>query len=101
MKKYAKIVNEQTKQCVVGIGGNTDFYQASGMQEMDVEQAENGLWYLMGFVPEMPVKTYAELRKAAYPALEEQLDMIYWDKTNGTNLWQEKIAQIKAKYPKQ
>ena len=44
--------------------------------------------------------TYTERRRAAYPALSDQLDLIYWDKVNGTNVWQETIAEIKAKYPK-
>ena len=44
---------------------------------------------------------YAQKRQEAYPSAEEQLDMIYWDKVNGTNLWQSKIAEIKAKYPKE
>ena len=44
--------------------------------------------------------TIADIRREAYPSVEEQLDMIYWDKVNGTNLWQTKIAEIKAKYPK-
>ena len=46
-------------------------------------------------------KTYAEKRSEEYPSIPDQLDMIYWDKVNGTNLWQEKIAEIKAKYPKE
>lgn len=50
--------------------------------------------------PKAPEPTYQELRRAAYPEISEQLDMIYWDKVNGTNLWQEKISEIKAKYPK-
>ena len=45
-------------------------------------------------------ETYAQKRAKEYPAVGEQLDMIYWDKVNGTNLWQTKIAEIKAKYPK-
>lgn len=45
-------------------------------------------------------ETYAQKRVREYPPIPEQLDMIYWDKVNGTNLWQEKIASIKAKYPK-
>ena len=44
--------------------------------------------------------SYRDLRRAAYPAVAEQLDMIYWDKVNGTALWQETIAAVKAKYPK-
>lgn len=45
--------------------------------------------------------TYAEKRAMEYPSIQDQLDMIYWDKVNGTNTWQEKITEIKAKYPKE
>ena len=38
-----------------------------------------------------PPKTYRENRFSEYPSIQDQLDMIYWDKINGTNLWQEKI----------
>ncbi len=39
-------------------------------------------------------------RQAAYPSFGDQLDMIYWDQVNGTNLWQETITAVKVKYPK-
>ena len=100
MLKYAKIVNEETKECEVGFGTNADFYKSIGMAEMDVEQAYNGNWYVVGFMPAEPEKSYIEKRLAEYPLISDQLDMIYWDKVNGTNLWQSKIAEIKAKYPK-
>lgn len=51
---YAKIINEETKQCEVGTGTNTDFYKSIGMTEMEVEQAYNGSWYVKGFAPERP-----------------------------------------------
>ena len=35
-----------------------------------------------------------------YPSIQEQLDMQYWDSVNGTNTWQDKINEIKTKYPK-
>lgn len=101
MLKYAKIENEKTKQCSVGLGTNIDFYKSIGMTKMDVEQAYNGEWYLMGYMPTEPEKTYAEKRLAEYPPLGEQLDMIYWDKINGTTLWQDTITEIKKKYPKE
>lgn len=101
MIKYAKIVNEETKVCQVGIGTNDKFYQAMGMTKLDVEQAYNGQWYIKGFAPAEPEKTYAEKRAIEYPALSEQLDMIYWDKVNGTTVWQDTIAAIKNKYPKE
>lgn len=100
MRKYAKIINEETKLCEVGLGSNSEFYESIGMEEMDVEQAYNGNWFLIGFVPEKPEATYAEKRRNEYPPIPEQLDMIYWDKINNTNLWQEKITEIKNKYPK-
>ena len=39
MKKYAKIINEETKLCEVGLGTNNNFYASIGMEEMEVEQA--------------------------------------------------------------
>ena len=101
MLKYAKIENEQTKQVSVGMGTNENFYRSIGMIQMDVEQAYNGDWYMKGYTPVPPEKTYVELRLEAYPAISEQLDMIYWDKVNGTNLWQDTITAIKNKYPKE
>ena len=49
MKKYAKILNDFTKECSVGLGTNEVFYQLLGMTQMDVEQASNGFWYLSGY----------------------------------------------------
>ena len=37
MFKYAKITNEKTKQCEVGLGTNIAFYKKIGMTELDVE----------------------------------------------------------------
>lgn len=101
MLKYAKVVNEETKLCEVGLGTNTDFYKSIGMTEMEVEQAYDGSWYVEGFSPVEPEKSYSEKRALEYPSIQDQLDMLYWDKVNGTNNWQETIADIKAKYPKE
>tara|TARA_Y100000114_G_scaffold75106_1_gene68852 strand:+ start:124 stop:471 length:348 start_codon:yes stop_codon:yes gene_type:complete len=43
---------------------------------------------------------YTDARASEYPSLEEQQDMQYWDAVNGTTTWKDKIAEIKAKYPK-
>ena len=48
----------------------------------------------------IPEPTYVELRENEYPPIQEQLDMIYWDKINNTTLWTDKITEIKEKYPK-
>ena len=57
----AKIINEQTKQVVVGTGSDTNYYKSIGMTEMDVEQAYNGNWYVAGYAPETPAPTHEEI----------------------------------------
>ena len=39
-------------------------------------------------------------RDRKYPEITEQLDMIYWDKKNGTKKWEEAIDKVKADHPK-
>ena len=43
---------------------------------------------------------YIQKRNFAYPSTQEQLDMIYWDKKNGTKNWEEAIDKVKADNPK-
>lgn len=45
-------------------------------------------------------KEYQRKRAEAYPSIQEQLDMQYWDAVNGTNNWQEAINAIKVRHPK-
>ena len=62
MIKYAKVINEETKECQVGTGTNASFYQKIGMSEMDVEQAYNGAWYVLGYAPAKPEPTEDEMK---------------------------------------
>jgi hypothetical protein len=39
-------------------------------------------------------------RDRKYPKIAEQLDLIYWDKKNGTKKWEEAIDKVKADNPK-
>ena len=49
---------------------------------------------------EMDALAYQGKRQEEYPSLEEQLDIIFWDKKNGTTEWEDSIQVIKNKYPK-
>ena len=49
---------------------------------------------------EYEAKQYQRDRAVAYPSIQEQLDMQYWDAVNGTNKWQEAIAKVKTDNPK-
>ena len=44
---------------------------------------------------------YQRDRAEEYPSIQDQLDMQYWDKVNGTNTWQDVINAVKNKYPKE
>lgn len=39
-------------------------------------------------------------RDRKYPSIQEQLDMQYWDSVNGTTVWADTIAAVKAANPK-
>lgn len=72
---YAKIINEETKVCSVGIGTDTEFYRSIGMSEMDVEQAYDGQWYLKGYAPEKPIEQKeAEVRAER----DRRIEAIRW-----------------------
>ena len=74
MKKYAKIINEETKQVEVGLGTNTVFYQSIGMKEMEVEQAYDGQWYSQGFAPDKPVLTKEEVESIRATLYRDNVD---------------------------
>ena len=93
---YCEHIDENTKQIFGLTAKQYDGYIEVG----EVEQAYNGNWYIKGYAPAEPEKSYIEKRLAEYPSIPDQLDMIYWDKVNGTNIWVDKISEIKNKYPK-
>ena len=39
-------------------------------------------------------------RAAAYPSIQDQMDMQYWDAVNGTTTWKDAIAKVKSDNPK-
>lgn len=115
MKKYAKIINEETKACEVGLGTNTKFYQSIGMVEMEVEEAYNGNWYVAGYAPAKPEPTKEEQQKARAEAYrlekdpitcqinslrdEEQTEEVIAEIAALVEERKAKVAEIKARYP--
>lgn len=52
MIKYAKIINQETGLCEVGLGTNASFYQSIGMTQLDVQQSDiDNNWYLLELCP--------------------------------------------------
>ena len=50
---------------------------------------------------EYDANEYQRQRAKAYPSPQDQLDMQYWDKVNGTTTWQDAIAKVKTDIPKE
>ena len=76
MKKLAKIIDDKTKEVVVGLGTDTDYYLSIGFEEMEVEKGYNNLWYLNGYAPSEPSPTIEEQVKK----LEEDYGMNRWQR---------------------
>ena len=71
--KWAKVINEQTKEVQIGVGVNDEYYASIGMTEQEVERAYNGLWYLKGYAPQKPEPTQEEIIKNQILELESQI----------------------------
>lgn len=82
MFKYAKITDETSGKCIVGIGNDSSFYRSLGMQQMDVQQSDiDFCWYL---AEKCPMKSEVELLQEAKDAkIKEASDKAfeYRDKT--------------------
>ena len=50
--------------------------------------------------PHDVMEDYQLNRLKEYPSPGAQLDMIYWDKKNSTDLWKEAIDKVKSDNPK-
>ena len=49
---------------------------------------------------EYEAKQYQRDRQTQYPSIADQLDMLYWDKVNGTENWLNSIESVKSRFPK-
>ena len=56
--------------------------------------------YVVEYEAHLKATEYMKKRKIEYPSFEDQLDIIFWDKKNGTTEWEDSIQVIKNKYPK-
>lgn len=85
-----------------GAGWTLDGDDYSGLNWLDESQSkptkEECLAEMARLKSEYDSKEYQRLRK--YPTIQEQLDMLYWDKINNTTVWQDTIQSVKDQFPK-
>ena len=82
---YAKIINNETKQCEVGLGTNSAFYKSIGMTEIEVEQAYDGQWYLKGYAPEAKEGFKIKWTGEAWEYEEEKKEQNEWTQYEPTD----------------
>ena len=92
MLKYAKVIDDKTKLCIVGIGTDIKEYQSMGLVEMEVEQAYNNCWYVKGYAPAKPQEIINQERIAE---LEEYLKSTDWYAIRFADTGEEMPADIK------
>ena len=100
MKKYAKIINETTKEVQIGVGCPDEYYIEIGMTLMDVEQAYNFNWYVEGFAPIKPEPlppTKEEQEQNRANAYQQEVDPItsHIQRLRDMEQTEEIIAEIK------
>jgi hypothetical protein len=87
-----------THSTVVTINGDTDATDNQGnVVTLDEALITAEVTRLQA---EYDSKQYARNRAEAYPSLQEQADMAYWDRQNGTTTLDDAIAAVKDANPK-
>ena len=99
MSKKALILIENNQICDVV---DSEFPVTSDFQWVDCDDDVRAGGYTYdgtNFIAN-PGPTYRDNRVTAYPSIQEQLDMQYWDSVNGTTTWKDSIQAVKDEYPK-
>jgi len=74
--------------------GVIDWYGEVGLPQADIDAEVTRLQ------ADYDSKQYQRDRAKAYPSLEEQADMAYWDRQNDTTTLDDAISAVKAQIPK-
>lgn len=80
----------------------SDGSQGDAFAPVDADMEDKHIWTGNGWTkdPDYVEDIYSIKRTNAYPSIQEQLDMQYWDTVNGTTTWKDAIAKVKSDYPK-
>lgn len=93
MKKYAKIIDNKTKEVQIGVGCPDEYYIEIGMNLMDVEQAYNGAWYVLGYAPAKPEPTEDEMKESVRSVRNGYLKDTDFTQLNDAPFTTEEMAQ--------
>jgi len=99
--EFSEIVIQENDVIITVTEGENSLVISLGKENNTQAVAEEAaaaifISYIASFTP-----SYKQLRREAYPAISDQLDLIYWDKINGTNNWSAAVKAVKDEYPKE
>ena len=83
----------------VTVGNNGEFVLDKDMNPITIDDKKVEEEYKK-LKAEYDSKKYQRDRATSYPRIQDQLDMLYWDRKNGTKKWEESIDKVKADNPK-
>ena len=88
----------KTHPNVVSILESNEAYDAQGnLVVLDMVAVDAEVAVLKA---EYDANQYQRDRAEAYPSLQDQADMAYWDRKNGTTTLDDAISAVKAEFPK-
>ena len=95
MKKYAKIINEETKQCDVALCS----YIPEGFTEMDVIKAYNNRWYVEGYEPQESIEEKNEqIRRQRQSRYIKESDPLRLDYDEALARGQDNAEELKQEW---
>ena len=99
MLVYAKVIDEQTKQCEIGFGNDDKFFTDLGFTKQEFEQGYDGNYYLKGYVPQKPQPTIQEqviTLEKKYQMNRWQRELILADNSGASDYTKQKANEIET-----
>jgi len=93
-------INPNAKVNVINDDGNIDNCTINWLEDTTPISKADIEAKMVEVQAEYDANQYQRDRATAYPSIQEQLDMQYWDNVNGTTNWEDAIAKVKADNPK-
>ena len=94
-------INPNAKVNVINDDGNIDNCTINWLEDTTPISKADIEAKMVEVQAEYDANQYQRDRATAYPSIQEQLDMQYWDNVNGTTNWEDTIAKVKADNPKE
>ncbi len=70
------------------------------LSDLEADYADDAIVLAKYKAQDLAERSYGQHRRQAYSSLKDQLDLIYWDKKNGTDNWEKHIDKVKSDIPK-